>query len=212
MKWWHQFTRREEEEATSYEIIKDVLIDSTFGGLLFYMGLSSGQAVQHMLSLSASNRVFSTPLGASIVMGSSILAVSCAPWPRQKYLGKEFTAEITEPMHYVMTALSGTLIFFLLGGRFYRIAPSDYRYLGAFQHEKASLPANIEYATTSERAVLNSYGKLFGCHTCGTKHTSFHADHMPPVKYDTIWLSNIDILKLFILMFSRFVQKANASL
>jgi len=32
--------------------------------------------------------------------------------------------------------------------------------------------------------VINSFGRLFGCHTCGTRRANvkYHADHMPPVR------------------------------
>ncbi|RHZ05690.1 hypothetical protein DYB31_011843 [Aphanomyces astaci] len=31
------------------------------------------------------------------------------------------------------------------------------------------------------RAVIQSFGRLYGCHTCGVRSAKFHADHQPPV-------------------------------
>ncbi|TDH71942.1 uncharacterized protein CCR75_003147 [Bremia lactucae] len=75
----------------------------------------------------------------------------------------------------------GLLCFKLLGGRMSALAPSPLANLGAFHLRKASLPATIEYATSVERGIIQEFGRLYGCHTCGAKRgVRYHADHMPP--------------------------------
>lgn len=82
---------------------------------------------------------------------------------------------------YPVYMIMGLLCFRLLGGRMSALAPSPYANLGAFHLKKASLPATVEYGTPVERGVIQEFGRLFGCHTCGVKHgVSYHADHMPP--------------------------------
>ncbi|KAL3660880.1 hypothetical protein V7S43_013897 [Phytophthora oleae] len=81
------------------------------------------------------------------------------------------------PVYMVM----GLLCFKLLGGRMSALAPSPYSNLGAFHLKKASLPATAEYATNVERGIIQEFGRLYGCHTCGIKRgVRYHADHMPP--------------------------------
>lgn len=73
----------------------------------------------------------------------------------------------------------GLLAYQLLGGRFWRIAPSSYTHVGAFA--RRSIPATERYATATERTIIEQLGRRFGCHTCGTKWASTYVgDHMPP--------------------------------
>ena len=85
----------------------------------------------------------------------------------------------------------GLLVYKGLGGRFWSIAPSSYTDLGSFARPNmASLPATQAYATPTQRKSIERLGKLFGCHTCGSRMmgpfsrkkqgVSFIADHMPP--------------------------------
>ncbi|RMX62535.1 hypothetical protein DD238_008182 [Peronospora effusa] len=84
------------------------------------------------------------------------------------------------PVYMVM----GLLCFKLLGGRMSALAPSPFANLGAFHLKKASLPATVDYATSIERGIIQEFGRLFGCHTCGVKRgVRYHADHMPPKLY-----------------------------
>jgi hypothetical protein len=66
------------------------------------------------------------------------------------------------------------------------LAPSHYANLGAFHLKKASLPATEEYADSIGRGIIQEFGRLYGCHTCGIKRgVQYHADHMPPKLYVT---------------------------
>ncbi|RLN87888.1 hypothetical protein BBJ28_00006871 [Nothophytophthora sp. Chile5] len=85
---------------------------------------------------------------------------------------------------YPVYMLMGLLCFKLLGGRMNALAPSPFSNLGAFHLKKASLPATADYATTVERGIIQEFGRLYGCHTCGVKQgVRYHADHMPPKLY-----------------------------
>lgn len=82
---------------------------------------------------------------------------------------------------YPVYMTMGLLCFKLLGGRMSALAPSPFANLGAFHLKKASLPATVEYATSVERGIIQEFGRLYGCHTCGIKQgVRYHADHMPP--------------------------------
>jgi len=79
----------------------------------------------------------------------------------------------------------GLLAFKLFGGRFWGVAPSSFTHLGSFA--RASLPATGSYASANQRIQIERLGKIFGCHTCGSKmrakpmlSVKFHGDHMPP--------------------------------
>ncbi|CAH0479509.1 unnamed protein product [Peronospora belbahrii] len=82
---------------------------------------------------------------------------------------------------YPVYMVTGLLCFKLLGGRMSALAPSPFANLGAYHLKKASLPATVEYATSVERGIIQEFGRLYGCHTCGIKRgVRYHADHMPP--------------------------------
>ena len=77
------------------------------------------------------------------------------------------------------------LLFKGLGGRFWSISPSSFTNLGSFA--RVSLPATDAYATEAQRSMIETLGRRFGCHTCGShmflsksSPVLFHADHMPP--------------------------------
>ena len=91
-----------------------------------------------------------------------------------------------EDLHTTLrVCVVGLLAFKLLGGRFWAVAPSSYTNVGSFA--RASLPASENYASTSQRAVLDRLGRTWGCHTCGSRRllierraARFVGDHMPP--------------------------------
>lgn len=99
---------------------------------------------------------------------------------------QKLTARIEEfrDAPYPVYMIMGVLCFKMLGGRMNAIAPSNFSNLGAFHLKKASLPATVEYATPIERGIIQEFGRLYGCHTCGVKQgVKYHADHMPPKLY-----------------------------
>ena len=103
---------------------------------------------------------------------------------------KNIVATSIEPTldmrHSLRVAFVGLIVFKLMAGRFWAVAPSSFTSLGSFA--RASLPASSNsYASSSQRAAIERIGSLSGCHTCGSrmmfsigKKVSFHADHMPP--------------------------------
>lgn len=175
----------DKEAKAVYQSARDLFTDGVVGGFVFYSGISSAQFAQRVLRISASTPIVSSVVGCSAVIGSSILAIATAPLPRRAMQSsKPIQMPSLEPIQLVSYGLCGVTLFRILRGRFFTLAPSDYRNLGAFNRQQASLPATTEYADTSKRAVINTFGRLFGCHTCGVKKSvQFHADHMPPVNF-----------------------------
>jgi len=101
-----------------------------------------------------------------------------------------------DPAHAVRIATLALIAFKVLGGRFWSIPPSSYTSLGSFARVSHSIPAKMNYATSAQRKVIETVGRRWGCHTCGsrmvfartkpslsggaTSIVKFHADHMPP--------------------------------
>ncbi|KDO30957.1 hypothetical protein SPRG_04145 [Saprolegnia parasitica CBS 223.65] len=147
-------------------------IDAVGGGALFLGGVSLTHLGMYVLRISVAMPVLPSLLGGLGVASSSAMAGA--------FCLRHGSTEPT-PLQLTAAATSGLLLFRLLGGRFRALAPSDFRHPGAFGHARISLPATIEYADGNARAVIQSFGRLYGCHTCGTKRSKYHADHMPPV-------------------------------
>ena len=89
--------------------------------------------------------------------------------------------------------LLGTLAFTVLGGRFWAISPSSFTHKGSFGRVRASIPCGQNYATPKQRVMIETMGRKWGCHTCGSKMFfksaksastgktyRFVGDHMPP--------------------------------
>ena len=100
-----------------------------------------------------------------------------------------------DPAHAMRIAALALITFKVLGGRFWSIPPSSYTNLGSFARVTHSIPAKMDYATSAQRKVIESVGRKWGCHTCGSRMifsrtrpsangaasmVKFHADHMPP--------------------------------
>ncbi|CDJ65330.1 hypothetical protein, conserved [Eimeria necatrix] len=82
----------------------------------------------------------------------------------------------------VAETLEGLLLYYLLGGRLFRLSPSSLVAPGAFSQHALSLAASTMYASETERRLIKRLGLRFGCHTCGTRssRTRWVADHQPP--------------------------------
>jgi hypothetical protein len=85
----------------------------------------------------------------------------------------------------IRVCMVGMLTFRVLGGRFWAVAPSSYTHLGSYA--RGSLPATANYATPFQRGKIERMGRIFGCHTCGSRRLwqridthQFVGDHMPP--------------------------------
>ncbi|CDJ31250.1 Chromosome III, complete sequence, related [Eimeria mitis] len=74
------------------------------------------------------------------------------------------------------------VLYYLLGGRLFRLSPSSLVAPGAFSERSLSLSASTVYASDTERRLIKKVGLRFGCHTCGTRSrsTRWVADHQPP--------------------------------
>ncbi|KAJ0407305.1 hypothetical protein ATCC90586_002233 [Pythium insidiosum] len=184
-----------------YEAFGSHVVDASTGGVLFWLGITGAQLLQRGLRVGSSTRVAPRVIGTIAVASSSAIALHFASLPR------ELCAQLTDPASpestpfvqlqqtivaraqdlrdapYPIYMLMGVLCFKMLGGRMRSLAPSPYADLGAFHLRKASLPATDDYASAVERGIIQEFGRLFGCHTCGVrKSVIYHADHMPPRK------------------------------
>ncbi|DBA04176.1 TPA: hypothetical protein N0F65_004284 [Lagenidium giganteum] len=185
-----------------YENVGAHACDAATGGAIFWSGLALAQLGQKVLGVAASSPVLPRCIGIAAVAASSAAALQFSSLPRELYgdlhesvqqrtawaktWGRtrstiqrrlDDTVEAPYPIYMVM----GVICFKMLGGRMRSIAPSHYANLGAFHLKKASLPATEAYANSAESMVIQEFGRLFGCHTCGVKRNiKFHADHMPP--------------------------------
>jgi hypothetical protein len=89
------------------------------------------------------------------------------------------------PLHTARIWSFGILAYLCLGGRFWAVAPSSFTTAGSFA--RGSLPATSAYANPRQRLLVERLGRLWGCHTCGTRRlwrrqaVQFNADHIPPL-------------------------------
>jgi hypothetical protein len=90
----------------------------------------------------------------------------------------------THPTRCILGVLTYKAVF---RTRYSSISPSSYTARGSFARVGIPAPPNFDYATPSQRARIERLGRVFGCHTCGSRMIGsaavprFHADHIPPV-------------------------------
>lgn len=101
-------------------------------------------------------------------------------------------------MHAARVCIFGVLAYkAVFRMRYSSISPSSYTARGSFARVGIPAPPNFDYATPSQRARIERLGRVFGCHTCGSRMIApdglvggrsasaaaprFHADHIPPV-------------------------------
>jgi hypothetical protein len=161
---------------------------------VFVLALSLSQVLQGGIFRIAASTPLGIPnlLGAVTVAGASFAAVhtsdavACALSTHDlEQATDKLLHRITHPNSAdIGICLFGLGLYKSLGGVFQGVAPSLVDNLGAYSRARASLPASLLYATGEERAVINTFGEVFGCHTCGrVKGHKYNADHMPPLKY-----------------------------
>ncbi len=130
----------------------------------------------HLMTAQPSNSIFGVKSGSMIRRGR----------PREETTNIEIGHHFIQlPVHSLRVCAVGLLVFKLLGGRFWAIAPSSYTHLGSFA--RWSLPATEKYASTTQRLAIEKMGRRVGCHTCGSRMlfgrhygVLFHGDHQPP--------------------------------
>ncbi|GLD96035.1 hypothetical protein PINS_up004713 [Pythium insidiosum] len=183
-----------------YDAFGAHVVDASTGGVLFWLGITGAQLLQRGLRIGSATRVAPRVIGTIAVASASTVALHFASLPRELYAqavsGESHATVATQLQQtvasrvedlrdapYPIYMVMGVLCFKMLGGRMRSLAPSPFADLGAFHLRKASLPATDEYASAVERGVIQEFGRLFGCHTCGVrKRVTYHADHMPPRK------------------------------
>ena len=109
------------------------------------------------------------------------------------YLRPLFGKSNMSPEKEIMNKTGESLLYFLIiEHRMFRtMLPSSVLTIGVFANPSLSkfisIHASSDVATQSERLKVQSLGKKFGCHHCGSRQIfsrgSFIADHMPPTKH-----------------------------
>ena len=152
----------------------------------FPLTLLFSQALQHAFSITTSDRLPPLGLPRTIISGSGWKLSKLLPRPNCSAIGLAgvCAASIVSSVaydvaaeregrrrgapapaltlsqsaaHVLRTACLGLLTFYVLGGRSTSITPSSLISRGAYFRE--SIPARIDYATSSERKVLSSIFK-----------------------------------------------------
>lgn len=176
----------------------ELMLDMVSGTIIFISGVSVGQCVQRALHVSASTPFLSPSFGLVSIAGSSVATLAYASYPRQYYYTKHVEPVYMDTKRMVSVSLVGLGLFRVAGGRLISTSPSDFRNIGAFNRFQATLPASAEYADTAGRSMISAFGRIFGCHTCGVKQGSFHADHMPPSSFTK--KANASIIRKYIVL------------
>ena len=82
---------------------------------------------------------------------------------------------------YLTLALGSVLFFFASLGSFSKAMPSDVAEIGA--NAVKSIKANgSNYASETQKAVLRTFMRKYGCHHCGKKSLKVIGDHMRRTK------------------------------
>nr|CCA25508.1 conserved hypothetical protein [Albugo laibachii Nc14] len=203
-----QISRAEDTKDIPSISLSILASDALTGGVIFWCGLSLAQVMQKCLRVSSATPIIPQMIGCVSIASLSTASVSYAAFPRKllqdynessalpwksnqwkkistfyEYITDFFQIRMQTmslgmlPIHWMM----GFAIFRILGGRMLAIAPSDYRFLGAFHRTESSASATQMYAGDKMRLMMQSFGRKTGCHTCGNRrHSLYHADHMPP--------------------------------
>jgi hypothetical protein len=135
-----------------------------------------------------------------LFLGLSIDTNNNSNYNSNKQLTKRQRIERNEAWYHVgRICIVGLLTYKITcTSRFISLSPSSYTARGSFA--RVSIPAlpdsggSFTYATTSQRYRIEKLGRLFGCHTCGSRELftntniigssggpKFHGDHIPPI-------------------------------
>ena len=153
------------------------------GALAFAGAATISQALQLPLGISTGSQLLGVRVLPSLLGAATVGFASCAALAATE-------AALNVPTRRREVSLSGAALFgaatfALLGGRFWALSPSSLTSLGAFAEVRGSISATLAYATRTERATIQKFGRQFGCHTCGERFLlssgRFIADHVPPL-------------------------------
>lgn len=130
-----------------------------------------------------------TTVATSSVISQSILSIGLFPY----FKSVDFFKPL-EKKEVIRLSVVTTLIYSTLGMSLCQSAlPSSVITIGAFAKGRifpyslsGAIPSTSAVATPNQRAKIQKYGKIFGCHHCGSRQLfgkkNFIADHMPPTK------------------------------
>ncbi|CEL92742.1 unnamed protein product [Vitrella brassicaformis CCMP3155] len=154
-------------------------------GASFCLTVTASQHLQRSINVStrlpliASLAGLLTAAAAAASASLSAQMVQSLMASRQPLLHVLCNTQWTFVRRDVMIGLS---LFLLMGGRLQSLCPSSLLSPGVYAQPGGlgSLPATMEYASPRERSVIQRLGRIYGCHTCGTRRGPFNADHQPP--------------------------------
>jgi hypothetical protein len=155
------------------------------GGGSYLAVVCASQAVQLVAGITTATPLLPTLLGACTVGGASAVALRAADAAggRRRSLASTYACHSGGSAD-ATAALAGAALHvcFGLGVRFWALSPSSLAAEGAFAWAAASLPAGEGYASTPQREALQRFGRLAGCHSCGTRFAAqYVGDHVPPL-------------------------------
>jgi hypothetical protein len=163
------------------------LLSIAAGYVSFAGTVACSQAVQLALGIDTGSmtmglRLMPNAFGAATVALGSFAALLAS----NRALGERGIGPLHQGVNtatVITSALMGGTLFVALGGRFWALSPSSLSSVGAFSRTaRGSLPATLSYADASQRAIVQQFGRRFGCHTCGARFpVRFNADHIPPL-------------------------------
>ena len=204
-------TWRRRADERCFERSTSAIQDVASGGLIFVGVIKLAQVLSGVFRVSCATPILAPIIGLTAVFcggasAGAAIAIQNLPSARARLpldtreglrRLREMWADPRTLLFIAQHAAASVCAYKLLRGRFSSLLPSDLRFPGAFSLRVASLPATLVYAEKAERASIQAFGRLLGCHSCGglrhgwlskrlrsaeAQSGVFIADHMPTVK------------------------------
>jgi hypothetical protein len=158
---------------------------------LFWMSMLAFQRVAGIFKIHAGLPLpFTTVIGTSFIASSACLTSRYAPVFTSQLWGDDMKS-VKKPRELLQNSCLNLVCFALLERNLFKTAlPSSVIARGAYARRLASIKATSDVATSAQRARIQIFGKVFGCHQCGSRQAAmmkfregFIADHMPPTLF-----------------------------
>ena len=172
---------------------KEVLGSAVVGAVTFPAILAAAQTAIFKplrLTYSQGNKAVSLYGGLSVCAAGFVASLATAKsfsliqttYSSEESNFKQSTLSVTG-VDVLVSTVSSALIFRAVGGRFAAVLPSHLLRPGAFAIDWLPATRGAQYATAREKEVIQTFGKKYGCHSCGKRRvTNFICDHQPPTK------------------------------
>ena len=167
--------------------VKRILVSSLFSAVTFpvTLGLTHAAVLKPLKISTRSPKLLGITAGVLTVSSasliSSIAGVTGYIISNEGETGsksKDLPPVSLKVRDLIYSAGLGVVVYRVLGGRFTSVLPSHYWGPGAFAREW--LPAQVEYASSIERQLIQEIGSRRGCHSCGNFTSKYISDHQPP--------------------------------